>query len=100
MGENRRKLMKTMRKPYEADLLDQCKFTRRERTGVPQGAPISPFIFALCVNDFFFKTIAKNGIECVAYADDAVFYGNIKGDEAILKTCPHSGLEIDIEKSG
>ena len=37
----------------------------------------SPFLFALCVDDYFFKEIAREGIKCVAYADDAVFYGDI-----------------------
>lgn len=72
----------------------------RKSCGVAQGSPISPFIFALCVDEFFFKKIAKKGIKCIAYADDAIFYGDISNEKDILKESPETGLEINLTKSG
>jgi len=73
---------------------------KRFRCGVAQGCPTSPFIFALCVNDMFFNN--PEGINCVAYADDAVFYGpNLKDEKQILKRASvHSGLEFNLDKCG
>jgi len=84
----------------KSEILRAIRVHDRKFAGVAQGSPVSPFIFALCVNDFFFKDIARQGIQCVAYADDAIFYGKIKSENLILKESRATGLEINREKSG
>jgi len=88
---------KELRDQLKRELLEGIKTYGRGRAGVAQGSPISPFIFALCVDDFFFK---RKGMKCVAYADDAVFYGDITSENEVLKDSPTTGLEINKEKSG
>lgn len=91
---------KQLKDQLKCEILRGIREYGRSFSGVAQGSPISPFIFALCVNDFFFKDIAKGKIKCVAYADDAIFYGDISSEKEILKSSPTKGLEINLEKSG
>jgi hypothetical protein len=92
--------MSKVKQLVESKLLDNATATGRRACGVAQGSPCSPFIFALCVNDYFFKQIATGEIKCVAYADDAIFYGNIPSHKNILKDNPKNGFVINREKSG
>lgn len=82
------------------NLIDHANATGRGSTGVAQGSPCSPFIFALCVDNYFFKHIAKGTIKCLAYADDALFFGEIESEDEILKDSPKQGFIINREKSG
>lgn len=91
---------KATKDQLKKELLTGLETYGRTNAGVAQGSPVSPFIFALCVNDYFFKEISSKKIKCVAYADDAIFYGDIKNEKEILKPSRWTGLEINLEKSG
>lgn len=89
-----------MQDMFKVELVEMAKATTRYAAGVAQGSPCSPFIFALCVNDYFFKHIAKGSIKCVAYADDAIYYGEIESENDILKDSKPEGFLINRSKSG
>jgi hypothetical protein len=95
-----RKIQRKHEDAFKIMLIDFAKGTNRFATGVAQGSPCSPFIFALCVDNYFFKHIAKGTIKCLAYADDALFYGDIHSEKEILKDSPKQGFIINREKSG
>jgi hypothetical protein len=92
--------MSGVKQLLESKILDNAFATGREATGVAQGSPCSPFLFALCVNDYFFKHISTSAIKCLAYADDALFYGDIASEKEILKDSPSQGFKMNLEKSG
>lgn len=53
--------------------------------GVPQGAPTSPFLAAIALDE----PILGRGIDAVQYADDGVYYGDLKDTPLIT---PNSGI--------
>lgn len=66
--------------------------------GVPQGAPTSPVLATLGLEG---SIIDRPGLNCLMYADDGLYYGNI--DQPIVT--PNSGMVsaniyFNLEKSG
>jgi len=60
-------------------------------TGVPQGAPTSPFLSILTLKDFLTQ------VPSVSYADDPIFYSD---KDFEIKDDKENGIEINQEKSG
>jgi len=61
------------------------------RTGVPQGAPTSPFLSIITLKKFLSQQ------RSVSYADDPVFFGD---EEFSIRDFPEEGIKIHPEKSG
>jgi len=61
------------------------------RTGVPQGAPTSPFLSILTLKKFLSQQ------RSVSYADDPVFFGD---QEFTIRDFPSEGIVLHPEKSG
>jgi len=61
------------------------------RTGVPQGAPTSPFLSIIALKPFLLQQ------RSVSYADDPIFFG----DEYFeIKDFPKGGIVLHPDKSG
>jgi len=63
----------------------------KSRTGVPQGAPTSPFLSILILKKFLTQQ------QSVSYADDPIFFGE---EEFKIYDYPDEGIKIHPEKSG
>jgi len=68
-------------------------------TGVPQGAPTSPFLSIITLKDFLSDQKDWKGkqVDSISYADDPVFFGD---NPFTIKDDPKSGIILHPEKSG
>jgi len=73
-------------------LMDSIKPTKMGDlfTGVPQGAPTSPFLSILTLKDFLTQ------VPSVSYADDPIFYSD---EDFEIKEDIYNGIELNREKS-
>lgn len=73
------------------EYLDPANPDYLSRTGVPQGAPTSPFLSILTLKNFLSQQ------RSVSYADDPVFFGD---KDFHIRDSPDEGIVIHPEKSG
>lgn len=71
--------------------------------GVPQGAATSPTLATILLKNTIFKMPTYNKekeTSCVMYADDGLFYGNIKEVLDPVPVMRHYGISFNDQKSG
>ncbi|MCH7667126.1 MAG: CRISPR-associated endonuclease Cas1 [Acidobacteria bacterium] len=99
----REPLIVEIRKWIMAPVVFEGRHIERER-GLPQGAPISPVLANLFLDDLD-DALASRGYECVRYADDFLVLCKdreeaMRARVSVAEELDRMGLELNSEKSG
>jgi RNA-directed DNA polymerase len=76
----------------------------KTKSGVPQGGPISPTIFNICLNGIEERILQVTGAFPIRYADDIIIFSDndeqlIKVKEVIIKFLKPRGLYLNDDKT-